>query len=188
MSRIEHMFENLLWKSRLLVLVTIFANIVMSIGMFYLATLDTFFMVKRLAAYTTAADGSARLVVREEVVAYLIKAIDGYLIAIIVLVLGLGLYELFISKISSTEAPEFSRNVLRIRSLDDLKQRLARLILLILIVEFFRAVMEVRFASPIELLYLALGITLIGATIYLGDPREGQESKSSTEKGQKQEI
>ncbi|MHC1742466.1 MAG: YqhA family protein [Syntrophobacteraceae bacterium] len=175
MSSIGHMFENLLLKSRLLVLVTIFANIVMSIGMFYVATLDTFSMVKLIAVYTTAADGSARLAVREEVVAYLIKAIDGYLIAIIVLVLGLGLYELFITKISSTEAHGFSRDVLKIRSLDDLKQRLARLILLILMVEYFRAVMEVRYTSPVELLYLALGIALIGATIYLSSPREGQQ-------------
>ncbi len=188
MSRIEHMFENLLWKSRLLVLVTIFANIVMSIGMFYLATLDTFFMVKRLAVYATAADGSARLAVREEIVSYLVKAIDGYLIAIIVLVLGLGLYELFINRIKSAEPSGFSCNVLQIKSLDDLKQRLARLILLILMVEFFRAVMEVRFGSPIELLYLASGIALIGATIYLGHPREGQQSNSCTESGRKRDI
>ncbi len=60
------------------------------------------------------------------------------------------------------------------RSLDDLKQRLAKLILLILMFEYFTAVMEVRYTSPVELLYLALGIALIGATIYLSSPREGQ--------------
>lgn len=174
MRRLEDMFEELLWKSRLLVLVTIVASTIMSVGMFYVATLDAFSMVKRLGSYTVAQDEEAQLAIREEIVSYLVKGVDGYLIAIIVLVLGLGLYELFISRIDPADSARFSRNVLQIKSLDDLKQRLARLILLILMVEFFRAAVEVQFSTPLELLYLALGIALIGAAIYLSHPREGR--------------
>jgi hypothetical protein len=37
-----------------------------------------------------------------------------------------------------------------------------------------RAYVEVQFSTPLELLYLALGIALIGAAIYLSHPREGR--------------
>ncbi len=172
MSKIEEIFEGLLWKSRFLVLVTIVSCTIMSVGMFYVASMDTFSMVKRLALFAAAPDDAARLILRKEIIAYLVKGIDGYLIAIIVLVLGLGLYELFINKLDPAVTSRFSRNVLQIKSLDDLKQRLARLILLILMVEFFRAVVEIRFDNPLELLYLAVGIALLGAAIHLSHPKE----------------
>jgi uncharacterized membrane protein YqhA len=172
MNRMDDMFKTFLWKSRFLVLVTTVASLIMSVGMFYVASLDTLSMVKRLSSYGSTPDGKARLAMREEIVAYLVKGIDGYLIAIIVLVFGLGLYELFIQKIDPADSIRFSRNVLQIRNLDDLKQRLARLILLILMVEFFRAAMEVPFSTPLDLLYLSLGIALIGAATYLSHPRE----------------
>jgi uncharacterized membrane protein YqhA len=176
-NRFKLIFENFLWKSRHLVLISIVASMVMSIGMFYVATVDTFSLVKRFAAYVGAPDGQARVALRDEIVSYLVKGIDGYLVAIVVLVLGLGLYELFIGRIDPASDTRFASNILKIESLSDLKQRLARLILLILMVEFFRTAVEIEFTTPLELLYLALGIALIGAAIYLGHSGEGQNNR-----------
>jgi uncharacterized membrane protein YqhA len=173
MSRLQSNFENFLWKSRFLVLITIVSCMVMSLGMFYVAAVDTISLVKRLAAYVITPDGQARFILRDEIVSYLVKGIDGYLIAIIVLVLALGLYELFIRRITSAADSRFASSILKIESLNDLKQRLERLILLILMVEFFRTAVEIEFSTPIELLYFALGIALIGAAIYLGHSGEG---------------
>jgi uncharacterized membrane protein YqhA len=57
--------------------------------------------------------------------------------------------------------------VLLIDSLDDLKSRLAKVILMILIVKYFEHAIAMSFETPLDLLYLAGGITLIGLAIYL---------------------
>lgn len=60
----------------------------------------------------------------------------------------MGLYELFISKINVAEDSKVSKNVLHISSLDSLKNRLAKVILMILIVNFFEQVVQMKFGTP----------------------------------------
>jgi len=79
----------------------------------------------------------------------------------------LGLYELFISKIDAAEGDQNSSNILLIKSLDDLKARLAKVILMILIVKFFEYTVSMEFSTPLDLLYMAGGIALIGLSLYL---------------------
>jgi uncharacterized membrane protein YqhA len=61
-----------------------------------------------------------------------------------------------------------------IDSLDDLKTRLGKVVLMILIVKFFEYVVEIEFKSAIELLYLAAGIALIGLALYLSHAEPGK--------------
>ena len=71
------------------------------------------------------------------IVAHVVEVVDGYLLAAIMLIFALGLYELFVSRIEIAEGSEFAERLLLIRSLDDLKDRLAKVVLLILVVKFF---------------------------------------------------
>jgi uncharacterized membrane protein YqhA len=103
--------------------------------------------------------------------------VDGYLLATVMLIFSLGLYELFISKIDMAVESESSSNVLLIRNLDDLKARLAKVILMILIVTFFEHVLGVDFRGPLDLLYLAGGIALIGLALYLTHASESAPGK-----------
>ena len=103
---------------------------------------------------------------------HVVEIVDGYLLATVMLIFALGLYELFISKIDMAENDETSSNVLMITSLDDLKGRLAKVILMILIVKFFEHAIKMSFNNPLDLLYLAGGITLIGLAIYLSHAGE----------------
>jgi uncharacterized membrane protein YqhA len=57
-----------------------------------------------------------------------------------------------------------------VESLDDLKDRIAKLILLVLIVEFFQYALKLTYATPLDLLYLAVGILFIGGALYLSGP------------------
>ncbi len=63
--------------------------------------------------------------------------------------------------------------MLHIESLDDLKNRLAKVILMILIVTFFEQVLKMKFETPQSLIYLSGGIALIGLALYLTHQREG---------------
>jgi uncharacterized membrane protein YqhA len=59
-----------------------------------------------------------------------------------------------------------------INSLDDLKARLAKVILMILIVKFFEHAISLSFDTPVSLLYLAGGIALLGLALYLSHAAE----------------
>ena len=112
-------------------------------------------------------EAEQRNALRSETITHVVEIVDGYLLATVMLIFGLGLYELFISKIDKAEESEGASNVLLIHSLDDLKGRLAKVILMILIVKFFEHAIRMPFALPIDLLYLAAGIALIGLSLYL---------------------
>lgn len=112
-------------------------------------------------------DVVARASLREESITHIVEVIDGFLLASVLLIFAMDLYELFISKIDAAEDSKTSGNVLHISSLDDLKNRLAKVILMILIVNFFEQVLKMQFETPQSLIYLSGGIALIGLALYL---------------------
>ena len=166
MIRIEALFEKLLWHSRLVVLVPVIASLVVSFGMFYVSTMDVGTLVGHILHYHTATDG-ARMEVRSTIVAHVVEVVDGYLLATIMLIFALGLYELFVSRIEIAEGSEFASRLLLIRSLDDLKDRLTKVVLVILVVKFFEYALQLEFRAPLDLLWLASGVMLVSAALWL---------------------
>ena len=164
----EKLFEVTLWNSRLVVIFAVVASLLAAFGMFYIATVDVWFMLSHLGEYvSTDLTDEARVSFRATVVTHVVEIIDGYLLATVMLIFSLGLYELFISKIEAAENTENSSKVLLINSLDDLKNRLAKVILMILIVKFFEHALEMTFHSALEMLEFSAGIALIGLALYL---------------------
>jgi uncharacterized membrane protein YqhA len=166
MKLIERVFEQLLWNSRLVTLVAVIASLVASFVMFYIATADVVFLLGEVAHYTSL-ESAAREHLHASVVAHVAEIVDGYLFATILIIFSLGIYELFISKIDMIEDSPIAPRVLLIRSLDDLKERLAKVVFLILIVRYFQYVLESSVSAPLDLLYLAIGIALVAVSLYL---------------------
>lgn len=171
MNKIEKAFENFLWGSRLSVMTAVLASLFSSLGMFYVITVDTVSMVSHLMEYASL-NQAARIQLRAETITHVVELIDGYLLATVLLIFSLGLYELFISKIDAAESADNSSKVLFINSLDDLKARLAKVVLMILIVKFFEHALTMTFASPLDLVMFAAGIALIGLALYLSHAGE----------------
>lgn len=159
-------FESFLWKNRLVVLAAVIISLVSSLAMFYMATIDSAYMIAHLIEYPTL-DTEARLVLRSTTLTHVVELIDGYLLAIVLLIFALGRYALFISKIDEAEDAANASQVLVINSLDDLKARLSKVIVMILIVKYFEHALEMAFSTPLDLLIFAGGIALIGLTLYL---------------------
>lgn len=168
MKAVEKLFEGVLWESRFAVLFAVVASLFSSLAVFYMATIDAYYMISHLGEYASPAlDSVERNTLRSATITHVVEIVDGYLLATVLLIFALGLYELFISKIDQAENAETSSNVLLISSLDDLKGRLAKVILMILIVKFFEHAIGMSFRSPLDLLYLAGGISLLGLALYL---------------------
>jgi uncharacterized membrane protein YqhA len=160
--QLESWFERLLWASRFVVLVAVASSLVLSFAMFYVASADVVHTIGPLMHYADA--GQEQL--RAQIVGHVVETVDGYLLAAILLIFAFGLYELFISRIGPAAENLFSR-VLIIRSLDDLKDRLAKVVLLILVVKFFQHAQRMSFSTPMDLVQLSIGVVLISAALYL---------------------
>ena len=151
-----------------MVLSAVIASVLGAIALFYMATVDSFYMISHLISYASPAlEAADRVALRQETVTHVVEIVDGYLLATFLLIFGLGLYELFVSKIDLAEQAENSSKVLLIHSLDDLKGRLAKVILMILVVRYFEYALGMSFGSPMDLLVFAGGIALLGLALYL---------------------
>lgn len=174
MGWLERGFEGLLWRSRYLALLAVLAGVVSSAALFFMTSVDVWRAVSHLGAYLDdTLPAASRAALRSDTVAHLVAAVDGYLLASVLLIFALGMYELFVSELDAARDTPFARRVLVIESLDDLKNRLAKVILIILVVAFFEHAYRMAIASTVDLLYLGASIALIGLALYLAHAAEG---------------
>jgi uncharacterized membrane protein YqhA len=179
MKTIELIFERFLWNSRLMVIAAVVASLAAAVAIMYVATVDVWQMISHLGEYASLT-GEAKLELRTATVTHVVEVIDGYLLATVLIIFSLGLYELFISKIDDAENSATASKILVIHSLDDLKNRLAKVILMILIVKFFEYANQLKFETALDLLYLAAGIALLGLALYLSHQGESHDKQNST--------
>ncbi|QCU91085.1 YqhA family protein [Thiomicrorhabdus sediminis] len=162
----ERTFEGVLWNSRFIVLLAVVASLIMAVGIFYVTAVEVYFTISHLAHYHELADAE-RAELKALTVAHVVGAVDGFLLGTVMLIFSLGLYELFISRIDAAEGNSSSSQILMINSLDDLKDKLAKVILMILIVMFFEQAIFLKPTGPLELLYYSLAIMLVAGALYL---------------------
>ena len=168
MSTVEKGFERLIWSSRLVVVVAVVVSLVSAIALFYMATVDGWYMVTHLLHYASPElSFDDRVELRRETVTHVVEIVDGYLLATFLLIFGMGLYELFINKLELAENSMVASSVLMIHSLDDLKGRLAKVILMILIVRYFEYALSMDFSTVLDLLYFSMGIAFLGLALWL---------------------
>ena len=162
----KEFFEKILWGSRYLTLLAVWSCIV---GMALLFTLSAIDMSKLLVEFVNVyVLGHEVPDFHTAVVSHVITAVDDFLLAMVLLIFGLGVYELHISKIDVARDHEAAGKLLKIESLDDLKDRLGKVILMILIVAFFKVVLHVEFTEPLDVLYMGGGIFLVALAGYFG--------------------
>lgn len=162
----ERAFESALWNSRFVVLVAVVASLLTAFAVFYTTAIDVYYTITHLAHYHSM-DDAGRALLKSQTVAHVVGAVDGFLLGAIMLIFSLGLYELFISKIDIAEGEKGASKILMINSLDDLKDKLAKVIIMILIVMFFEQAIFLKPTEPLELLYYALAIMMVSLALYL---------------------
>ncbi|WP_457597378.1 YqhA family protein [Hydrogenimonas sp.] len=163
MNWLEKWFESTLWSTRLFILLPVVFSMIGAIALFLIASVDIYNVAaETVHVYLTHQHPAA---FHEKVVGEIIGAIDLYLIAVVLLLFSFGLYELFISRIDAAEKSESSK-ILQIHSLDQLKDKLAKVIVMVLVVSFFKRVLHTSYGSPLELLYFAGAILALALGLY----------------------
>lgn len=168
MKWLEQVFEGILWKSRFVVMLAVVASLLAGFAIFYIATVDVFFLIKHVAHYADPdLTNEIRKTLHDDTVSHVVEVVDGYLLATIMLIFSLGLYELFISDIDAAQGSKASSRVLVIHDLDDLKNRLAKVIVMIMIVSLFEHALKMKMTDPQDLLTFGGSIALIGLALFL---------------------
>jgi len=160
---LEKIFENLLWNGRLFILLAVVFSMLGSVLLFFVASGDIFDIAKE--TYNVYVNHLHPEHFHEELVGAIIGAVDLYLIAIVMLIFSFGIYELFISEIDPAKQ-ERKTTILEIHSLDQLKDKLAKVIVMVLIVSFFKKALYTHYSSPLEMLYFAGAILALALGLY----------------------
>ncbi len=168
MKFFESLFEGSLWNSRFVILTAVVGSLLAGVAIFYMATVDVVFLFEHAMHYADSSmTEEARKVLHDSTVSHIVEVVDGYLLATVMLIFSLGLYELFISDIDQAHGSKASSKILVINSLDDLKSRLAKVILMIMIVTLFEEALNMHIEAPIDLVYFGAAIALISLALYL---------------------
>ena len=161
---LEKLFESAMWKTRLFIILAVVFGLIGAVILFIVASVDIFEVLTY--TFNVYANGLHPKDFHEVIVSKIIGAVDLYLIAIVMLIFAFGIYELFISKIEVAENKETGNNILAISSLDQLKDKIAKVIIMVLVVGFFQRVLHMKYTSALEMLYFAVSIMVLAIGLY----------------------
>jgi uncharacterized membrane protein YqhA len=178
MKLLETIFEGALWNSRFVIIAAVIGSLLAGFAIFYMATVDVVNLFLHALHYADSSlTDEARKALHDSTVSHIVEVVDGYLLATVMLIFSLGLYELFISDIDQAHGSKASSKILVIGSLDDLKSRLAKVILMILIVTLFEEAINMKLTTPLDLVYLGASIALIALALYFSHAAEPDHEK-----------
>lgn len=162
-SFLERMFEHALWNTRFFVIFAVICGLASSLALFIIGSVDIVnVFIYIVNTYTSGLHPDN---FHAKIVGDIIESVDIYLIAIVLFIFGYGVYELFISYVDVAKASDHSK-VLEIHSLDDLKDKITKVIIMVLIVTFFKKVLSMSYQTPYEMLTLAASIFGLSLGLY----------------------
>ena len=157
MSNFENNFEKLLWKLRYIVILSVILSMVASLSLFLIGSWDIIYSI----IYQNPLF-NAEVTNNNDLLFKIISSIDLFLIGIVLLIFGFGVYELFISEIDFAKG-KFAESTLKIKSLDQLKNKIIKVIIIVLIVKFFEKILKLtpQFTNPNDILIFSASILAI---------------------------
>lgn len=161
---LERVFESALWSSRLFTILAVIFGMLGALVLFILASIDIWGVL--VTIFDVIIHHAHPEHLHEDVVSNIIGAVDLYLIGVVLLIFSFGIYELFISKIDVAQNNESGSKVLNIQSLDQLKDKIAKVIVMVLVVNFFQRVLHTEYSGALEMLYFAGSILFLAVALY----------------------
>ena len=124
MSILENKFEKGLWSTRFIVLIAVILSIISSITLFLLGGWD---IIQAIILYNPLFNQNINS--NNDILFKIISSVDLFLIGIVLLIFGFGIYELFISEIDFAKG-KFAESTLKINNLDQLKNKIIKVIII----------------------------------------------------------
>ena len=182
-SKTAKSFEKVLYFSRFLTLLSVIGSLISAVVLFVYGTINVYVAFRGFLSHPVST-GHAQL---GELLAVFVSSVDVYLFAMVLIIFGMGVYELFISKIDPVETKLDARpSWLRITSIDDLKSSLGKVILMVLIVSVFEHSLSIDYDKSIDLLYASVAVVLVAVALYV--THLSSHNDSENKKGKREEV
>lgn len=175
-NKLEQIVETLLWTIRFITIVPVVFGVISVFSLFLLGSLE---ICMALEGYLHLQEDGEKYTIK--IMSGIISGIDMYLIGIVLMLFSFGIYELFISNLDIGRRANQEIQILEIKSLEQLKDKILKVIVMVLVVGFFKQVMQMHIETPLDLLYLAISILLIAASSYILRTPSPQPDKSPSE-------
>jgi len=160
-SEITRRFEYTLYFTRFLTLLAVFGSLFAAIALFIKWSVIVVDGMIEFVTHITSPE-------YEHLLEMFVSSVDVFLFAMVLIIFGVGIYELFISKIDPVEKKADNRPTwMQVSNVDDLKASLGKVILMVLIVTFFKYSIEVEYGNVNDLLKLGVGIILIAGALFI---------------------
>lgn len=160
-SEITRRFEYTLYFTRFLTLLAVFGSLFAAIALFIKGSVIVVDGMIEFVTHITSPE-------YEHLLEMFVSSVDVFLFAMVLIIFGVGIYELFISKIDPVEKRADNRPTwMQVSNVDDLKASLGKVILMVLIVTFFKYSIEVEYGNVNDLLKLGVGIILIAGALFI---------------------
>ena len=160
---LEKIFEAFLVRSRIITILPVIFGLIGAFVLFFISSYDVIKVLFYIYQYFFVAGSEVNL--HDDVVGLIIGAVDLYLMALVLFIFSFGVYELFISDLEEFKHIKQSK-VLEVHSLDELKDKLAKVIIMVLIVNFFQRVLQMKFDTPTDMSFLAGSILALCIGLY----------------------
>jgi uncharacterized membrane protein YqhA len=173
LKRYEHRFEKVLWRLRLITILPVIMSLASTGVTFVLGTVEIGKAILGLASV----DGHD-MVYMAKLLGGVVTGIDLYLIGIALLIFGYGVYELLISPIDAARNEDKAgEGLLDIRDLDQLKEKLVKVLVVALIVSAFKAMLSLPIVDGPSLAFFCLSVLLlaISGVLVTGDLGKGKK-------------
>ena len=159
-KKIEYTFEALIWNFRFFILIPVIFSLLSALRFIIIGTFDIW---AGLTLPFDIEDPEGEVTIK--IVAYIIGGVDYYLIGIVLLIFGFGIYELFISEIDIKHKDD--SNILQSETLEELKSKLVNVIVVALIVSLFKRMLNLEIQQVSDVVYISSAILLISISQYL---------------------
>ncbi|MBP8131183.1 MAG: YqhA family protein [Candidatus Hydrogenedentes bacterium] len=177
-SGLERLFEAFLWKGRIVILLAVGGLLVGALIVFLVGVLETVSLAVHAAQSVSTYGFDQDPKFYNEVLVNVITLVDILLVGIALLIFGLGTYDLFISRLEPAQKQRDIRHDWFVfDSLDALKDKLGKVVIVILIITFLKSVVNIEFREPIDLVWLGAGICLVALSLRFHTEKKGLADK-----------
>jgi len=153
----------LLWNSRVVLVFGVISCVITGVALIGLGLYEVVNLLIALFNYLVIHSPD---VTRDNIILYVVEILDTFLLSSILFIFSFGLYELFISPIENSR--EHTSKAYEIKTIDQLKAKLGKVIVMLLVIKIFAFLVEIKPQNMIEMLYLAIIVILVSVALWLG--------------------
>ncbi len=150
-NKIELLIEYFLWNARFLVIIPIFILIILFVFIIFEVVIKWLQIFINYNPLTAIWD--------------IISILDFVLLWVIILIFSWWIYELFVDEIKLKDNEKSKAKILIIHNIDELKEKISKVIIIMIVVYLFKQIMTIKVNNVIDILYLSIATVLLAISI-----------------------